>query len=183
MSRTAQPFRLGVLALATSALVTGCSLFAPYDSEFQCQRNRDYGKCTDVQGAYTEALGGDATPEHPVTDPKDKSGKRREHAEGETDRSREDQVIGRAAISRYKAAEYNEMAGLIEKPVTPVVAPPKVLRTLVVAYSTSEKTLFLPRYVYFFASDANFVVGDYLNAEGASDASTVYPNGTTPAFR
>jgi len=67
------------------------------------------------------------------------------------------------------------MAGLIEAPVTPLVKAPTVLRTLVVSY-TAERTLFMPRYVYYFADEARFVMGETLNATGS--LRTVYPNGT-----
>lgn len=171
------------LIAASAMAISACSLLAPFDSKFQCERNRDYGKCTDVKGAYNDALGNPEDPEHPIEEPgRKRSGRSRPEADP-SPRFREDDAVARANINRYKAAEYREMAGLIEQPVTPVVAPPKVLRTLVVAYATPEKTLFLPRYVYFFVSEGNFVMGDYLNAEQPQDASTLYPNGQPMSFR
>ena len=40
----------------------------------------------------------------------------------------------------------------------------------------AERTLFMPRYVYYFADEARFVMGETLNAAGS--LRTVYPNGT-----
>lgn len=151
-----------LIALAASLLLGGCSVLAPYDSKFQCERSRDYGKCVDVQGAYSEALGG--TVEMPKAEP-------REAAEGQAPPAPADN------FNRYKATEYGELARLIDDPVTPVVAPPKVLRTLIVAYATPERRLYMPRWVYQFVTDGDFVLGDYLNADQAQGPSTVYPNG------
>lgn len=171
-----------LLGLSIIASLSACAVVSPYDSEFQCNRNRDFGKCTDVQGAYTDALGGSMDDKHPVEEPNGK--KKKSKDDSMASHEREDNAVAQANLNRYKSAEYRELAGLIEAPVTPVVAPPKVLRSLVVAYATPEKTLYLPRYVYFFVSEGNFVVGDYLNSEKPQDASVMYPNGgQTGAFR
>ncbi|MEO8755268.1 MAG: TraV family lipoprotein, partial [Casimicrobiaceae bacterium] len=75
---------------------------------------------------------------------------------------------------RLREARYRELAGLIENPVTPLVQPPKVLRTLIVSYSAGD-ALYMPRYVYYIAEDAKFVLGDYLQNSPAE--RTMYPNG------
>lgn len=179
IGRLGAAFGLSTIAFTLSS----CSLLAPFDSKFQCERSRDFGKCTDVQGAYTDALGGQVDPEHPIEEPNTAKDKKHKTESVDIARTREDDAVGRSNLNRYKAAEYAEMAGLIEKPITPVIAPPKVLRTLVVAYATPEKTLFLPRYVYYFVSEGNFVMGDYLNAERPEEGATVYPNGQPGSFR
>ena len=193
--------KLIAASVLAALMLSGCSIFAPYDSEFQCNRNRDFGKCTDVQGAYSDALGGEMDEDHPITDPKDKDGKKAAKArkaakakggdeavvESRSSRTREDDKVARESFNRFKAAEYNEMAELIERPVTPIVAPPKTLRTLVVAYkNTPGQTLYLPRFIYFFASDGAFVLGDYLNSDssrGGSGGTTMYPNGSIEGLR
>ena len=75
----------------------------------------------------------------------------------------------------YKENEYRELAALIEEPTTPIVRPPKVLRTLVVSYPSGQ-TLYMPRYIVYFADEARFVVGDYLN-DTKPETATVFPNG------
>ena len=162
-------------AASMLASLSACSILAPYDSEFQCERSRDFGKCTDVAGAYSEALGGEGDARQ-GGDSKKKSQDKARNDERAASKAA-DPALARANITRYKAAEYGELASIIEQPVTPIVAPPKLLRTLVVAYATPEKTLYLPRYVYYFVTDGNFVLGDYLNAEKPGGATTIYPNG------
>lgn len=163
-----------LLGAALAPLVlSGCSLFVPFDSEFMCPGTTDYGKCTDVQGAYSDALGGELPADEAIA----KDRKRDKNDRPPEPRSRS---VARANVNRYKAAEYAELAKVIEDPVTPLVQPPKILRTLIVAYATGEKTLYMPRYVFYFANDGTFVYGDYLNAEKPMGGQTIYPNGVRP---
>lgn len=82
------------------------------------------------------------------------------------------------AYSAYKDSEYREMRKLLEQPVTPLVKPPKVLRTLITAYPSNDRTLYTPRYVFFFADEGQFVIGDYLNAAPPSrDEGNLLPFG------
>lgn len=179
--RARAAFRVAALALLASSGLSGCSLLAPFDSEFQCERSRDFGRCTDVAGAYKDALG--STIDAPSAEQSSGKAEKGKSDSADAARTREDEALARNSVNRYKAAEYREMAGLIDQPITPVVTPPKVVRTLMVAYATPEKALFLPRYVYYFVSEGNFVMGDYLNAERPDEASTVYPNGQFNSFR
>ena len=163
--------RLGGLFLTTTVF-GACSLLAPYDQTFMCSSTDDYGRCIGVEQAYDEAIGG-AAPAPAVTattlDP----------AEREVGYAPPPATFGAtldSARNSYKAAEYREMQKLIEQPVTPLVKPPKVLRTLIVAYPAGTTTLFSPRYIWYFANDGRFVIGDYLNQEvsGPSDALTPF---------
>jgi len=62
--------------------------------------------------------------------------------------------------------------------VTPLVRPPQVLRTLIVSYTVGE-SLYMPRYVFYFADEARFVIGDYF--ESPDVRPVIYPNGRRPA--
>jgi conjugal transfer pilus assembly protein TraV len=169
------------MAALAAFLLSGCSLFSPFDSKFQCQRSRDYGKCTNVAGAYDDAVNSDdgqgevAHAQHQSGDDHD-SGAAERHDPAEGDR-------GRTNLNRYKTDEYGAMAAIIEQPVVPVVTPPKMLRSLVVAYATAEKTLYMPRYIYYFVTDGSFVLGDYLNVEKPKDGGVMYPNGNFEGLR
>ena len=77
-----------------------------------------------------------------------------------------------AAKLTYNDQRYREMASLIAQPVTPILKPTKVLRTLIVGYSTG-KTMYMPRFIYFMASEPEFVLSDGLNPPGAGDV--VFP--------
>lgn len=144
------------LAAACVAL-SGCALFNPYDSEFMCQATDDYGRCMSVDGAYTDAVAGRKNP------PRSKGKKSVDDTEHAASDAAQRQAEA-ASYSAYKQSEYREMRALLDQPVTPLVKPPKVLRTLITAYPSNAKTLYTPRYVFFFADEGRFVLGDYLNA-------------------
>lgn len=162
--------RFSMLA-AIAATLSGCALFNPYDSEFMCSATDDYGRCVDVDGAYADAIEG------------------RKNAPRRTGKAAVDDETARAqdgarhedeghAYSAYKEAEYRELRKLLDQPVTPLVKPPKVLRTLITAYPSNDRTLYTPRYVFFFADEGQFVIGDYLNAvPPARDEANLQPFG------
>lgn len=156
-------------AVATAALaLNGCALFVPFESEFMCERTNEFGQCITVEGAYDQAVGG-------VSHAKPTDSRR------ERNRRRRGEVLvagpDAEAHSRYRAAEYERMLALMDQPVAPLVRPPKVLQTLVVAYSASDRTLFSPRFIYYFADHGGFLFGDYLNAPPEGGAPMLHPVG------
>lgn len=155
---------LRLYAVVATLALSGCAVVAPYDSNFACPGNTEYGKCTNMQGAYSEALGGEVAPPE-SNDVADKK-KRNEAA-----------TTVPPTLSRYKEAEYAELAKLIEEPVTPLVKPPEVLRTLIIGYGTSDKTFYAPRHIFYFASEAGFVLGDAPPLPARDGSQTVFPNG------
>lgn len=181
--------KLFVLSLAL-AVLTGCKALVPYDSKFMCEGSEDFGHCMDVQSAYSEALGSEQG-----TAAKDKTGKTAPKWQYQGKSSGHSGVAPSPTLQRkapphgtsptgavflptstadlYRESQYRELAGLIDEPVTPIVQPPKVLRTLIVSYSAGD-SLYMPRYVYFLADEAKFVLGDYLKGPGPTKA--VYPN-------
>lgn len=156
-----------MLVFSSSLMLSGCKLLVPYDSEFMCSANPDYGKCTDVQGAYSDALGGIIDKEVAA-----EPGDAKKHKSGAVQHP-----LPASPAQRYKAAQYVELAKTIEAPVTPIVKQPTVLRTLIVAYSSSERTLYMPRYMFFFADAGEFVLGDYLSNSSPSATPSIFPNG------
>ncbi len=177
-----------LMVVAPLALVAGCQTLVPYDSEFACAKSHDYGKCMDVQSAYDDArssTGSAPAAAQPVA--KSKSSARGTAAKSLPSGTPElrGELVREAfapadADERLREARYRELAGLIENPVTPLVQPPKVLRTLIVSYSTGD-ALYMPRYVYYIAEDGKFVLGDYLQDSLAE--RTMYPNGGPGAQR
>ena len=166
----------------------------PYDSHFLCEKNADYGHCTSVQGAYQDAVGG-SNANAAAGDVE--AGRKDEHmqhsdseamAEGqgpsvdgaealpaEKHADGHPRVVPVTARDQYKNSEYRAMAGMMDAPVAPVLAPAKVLRTLIVAYQDGQ-TLFMPRYVFYVVGEPHFVMGDYLSRAPAGSPS-IFPNG------
>ena len=66
-----------------------------------------------------------------------------------------------SAEKQYQKALYKELTGLIDSPETPVIAPSKVMRVMILPYKNGN-TLYMNRYVYFIADEPAWVLGDYL---------------------
>ena len=142
------PCRLRLVAALLYAC-TGCAL-TPYEASFQCPLSSDFGHCTDVGGAYDAAVAGARS----LPPPRDI--KRAVH------RSRRTPVpVGIPDIAPH--ARYAQLASAIDTPPSPLLTPPKVLRTLVVSYQDTDRTLFQPRYMFYLATESEFVLGNELN--------------------
>lgn len=137
--------------------LSGCSVFSPYNSEFQCT-SPDKGKCVSVQQAYEESLKkGPSVKDKKFHDVVDSSVN---EEKGKDQRNKKF-----SAEESYKESLQREMARLIDKPVTPVVIPPKVMRILVLPYP-DKSLLYMPRYIYIMTDKPRWVLGDYLINKG-----------------
>jgi conjugal transfer pilus assembly protein TraV len=68
----------------------------------------------------------------------------------------------------YQTEVFKKLSGLLRDPVTPVIAPPVVMRVLILPYKGDENELYLNRYVLLLVDQPKWVMGDYLfNSEGA----------------
>jgi len=90
------------------------------------------GKCVDVETAYREAKGLSAG------------------------------LAASADSAEYEQAVYDRMAGLLHAPSTPVVAPPKVMRVLILPYEGKESELYMLRYAYIFVDRPRWILTDPL---------------------
>lgn len=169
-------------AAALPFILSGCAGgLMPYESEFSCPLSDQYGKCVDVEGAYEEAVTGESRGELMVPASKRKK-TNSTTAEGSAESvwkdkesithtpSKEASITAlkpqpTEPLDSYSDSRYRELQGLLEQPRTPMLRPPKTVRTLVLAYSDDgkKKRLFMPRYVYTIVEESNFVLGNYLN--------------------
>ena len=145
-----------VLSILLSAFLSGCaSVFNPYESDFQCPET-DRGKCVSVQDAYGESMQKNLSKENKE---ELKSGKTKENnALGSQDKKND-----------YQEALYKELAGLLKEPITPVVAPPKVMRVLLLPYKGDANELYMLRYIYFFVEEPKWILGDYLHTGAGNE--------------
>lgn len=145
----------GLYLFAFAVLLGGCSILNPYKSEFTCPQ-KENGKCVGVETAYDESL-----------QKKNKDGGSLEPA---TKNSPGKSSTGPAQKVNllYQEEVYRKLTGLLRDPVTPLVAPPRIMRVLLLPYKGEGGELFMPRYVYFMADDPRWIIGDYLQ-EGAAD--------------
>lgn len=142
------------------AIVSGCShVLNPYSSQFSCP-HLENGKCVDIDEAHDESLA--------KTGVKNRDSR---HTCGGKDCAgtvtRPGTAVNTANIY-YQDELHKKIAGLLEQPVTPVVAPPTVMRILMLPYKGDENELYMYRYVYLVIDGPHWVMGDYLFKDKAS---------------
>ena len=132
---------------------SGCaSLVSPYSTTFQCP-DGDKGKCVSVKTAYKESV-----EENPLV--RDESS----CEECEKDKGKKEEPpapppipVKQGQKADYQDAMYRKLSTLIGQPTPPIVAPPQVMRVLILSYTGSENEMFGYRYVYFFATDPKWI--------------------------
>jgi conjugal transfer pilus assembly protein TraV len=154
-----------IMAVMAPFVISGCSTFLPYESEFAC-KNSDHGKCIHPEAAYAEATAATA----PDAIAPSERGAKAGDAVLKPERRRRGSPGGSVTLASgyegYQEAVYSQLASLVEAPVTPMLAPAKTVRTLILPYADerSADRLYMPRYVYSVLEGARFVLGDYLSA-------------------
>ena len=129
------------------------STFSSYDSEFSC-KNSDHGGCEHPMTAYKKALS-----------QRNYAGK---DGQGSVTASPSGDVfVGSATgYEGYRSAVYSKLQTLIEKPATPIVAPAKTVRTLILPYADPKKKqrLYMERFIFTVVEQPQFVLGHTLTA-------------------
>ncbi|SNB45426.1 type IV conjugative transfer system lipoprotein TraV [Geobacter sp. DSM 9736] len=168
------------------ALLSGCALFNPYESDFNCP-DTFKGKCASVRQVYMEDAAG---PQPAKPAPKTDCTTVYSGIEGEgpvtacTDAATADTGKTASEISstapapgnaeetnfnQYRSALYDKFNGLLKEPRTPIVAPPKVMRVLLLPYTGQDNEFYMLRYVYFFVDKPRWILGDSVTAEGEDE--------------
>ena len=142
--------------LIAAVTLCGCSaVLNPYQSSFNCPET-DKGKCVSVQKAYSESLNPLVKPEQEVKDCE----------AGDCGKAKPiDPGTGREE-SEYRGALFKRLSGLLNEPETPLVAPPQVMRVLLLPYKGDGGELFMPRYAYFFLDRPQWILDGSLVEKG-----------------
>jgi len=155
--------RAAALVLALGSL-GGCatlgSVMSPYSEKFSC-KNSDHGQCIHPDKAYADAVAGVASKSDPAVT-RDKAMLR---DKGERAAARTAGVqAGPSGFTGYRDSVYRELQGLIDQPVTPMLKPPRTVRTLILPYADAQRPdrLYMQRYVFSILERPQWVVGDYL---------------------
>jgi len=153
---------IGILSMS------GCALLNPYESSFSCPESSK-GKCVSVQTAYSESATGslpakEAQLDHSAEEctsenstPGACSDAKKEGTPSSTPKE-----IG--TYNRYRTALFDKFSGLLKEPVTPVVAPPKTMRVLLLPYTGQDNEFYMLRYVYFFVDEPRWLLGDTVSS-------------------
>ncbi len=116
------------------SLVSGCAI-SPYEQSFQCPLSSDFGTCTDVSGAYADAV---SAPR--LRDGAHESGRTRQSAHSRN---------ARQSHHREDGAQHVAVAA----PNALIVAPPALLRTWILGYRDADRSLYAGRYVSHLAGE------------------------------
>lgn len=147
--------------ILATLFLSGCSVL-PYDNDFACKLKDDWGKCINSLDAYEEAVTGTdkgrALGEDGVAE-----GKEGEASASNAEASTAAKPAQNSEYENYRARVYNQLSAMIDEPETPMVKPPKTIRTLILSYSPSSdrRVAYMPRYVYSMVEDSAFVLTDY----------------------
>ena len=154
-------------ALIAIAMLTmsGCALLNPYESSFSCPESSN-GKCVSVQTAYSESAKGTGK----ITNHKDENCTAEDVSSGACTDGKKDVTLNQASkengtYNRYRSALFDKFSGLLKEPVTPVVAPPKTMRVLLLPYTGQDNEFYMLRYVYFFVDEPRWLLGDSVSAD------------------
>ncbi len=135
-----------ILAVLLMALLAACNTVGntinPYKSNFNCPY-KESGKCISMTGAYDESR----RDQSQATDP----------AKGT--------VLPTNGEKAYQEGVYKKLAGLLDEPRTPLIAPPKVMRVLLLPYK-NDRDLYMYRYAYFVVDDFRWVLDGNPALEG-----------------
>lgn len=187
------------IALIAAIVLSGCGIM-PYDNKSACEHNASYGKCTDVKGAYREAVTGESagpsmSKEGTVVAPAAKATETEwwqgGGEPGQKQQAPHDMSATPASKPSAKAPDpvtdpyptyrdlvLKKLVDLVEQPTTtPMVKQPTQARTLILSYTTQSelKPLFMPRYVYYMLDDYSWVLGDYKEPPTGGVFNSVFP--------
>jgi len=154
----------------------GCgAAFNPYQEDFACP-DYEKGKCIKVEGAYKESLQNKKN--NALTAKENQAACARCRKEAQNNSVSEtasctacfaSQSSGWAihglippADAGYQKAVNQKLATMLKEPNTPLVAPPQVIRILVLPYQGDQNELYMMRYIYLLVEDAQWVLGRYL---------------------
>ena len=165
------------LIIITMLCLWGCgAILNPYKDNFSCP-DQDKGKCIKVEGAYKESLQKKKTNTLNEKENKAACEKCRKEAinnnvsedtyctacsTSETNKSGNNHRTAESSETMYQRAVNKKLATMLKAPNTPLIAPPQVMRVLVLPYKGDMNELYMMRYIYLLIDDSKWVVGNYL---------------------
>jgi conjugal transfer pilus assembly protein TraV len=165
------------LIIITMLCLWGCgAILNPYKDNFSCP-DQDKGKCIKVEGAYKESLQKKKT--NTLNDKENKAACEKCRKEAKNNNVSEDtyctacsasesnkpgnkRIANQSSETMYQNAVNKKLATMLRQPNTPLIAPPQVMRVLVLPYKGDMNELYMMRYIYLLIDDPKWVVGNYL---------------------
>ncbi len=153
---------IGVLSMS------GCALLNPYESSFSCPESSK-GKCVSVHTAYSESASGtlpvkETQVDHATEECGSESMTPGPCIDGKKEATQNPAAKEIGTYNRYRTALFDKFSGLLKEPVSPVVAPPKTMRVLLLPYTGQDNEFYMLRYVYFFVDEPRWLLGDTVSS-------------------
>ncbi|MEM3580389.1 MAG: TraV family lipoprotein [Candidatus Bathyarchaeia archaeon] len=131
--------------MAISVFTFGCaSVMNPYSEKFTCPQMEE-GKCVSIGQAYQESVTG-----KPITLEEQKKEK------PQSEYSPVEEV--------YRDALFTKLSQLLKEPRTPLLAPPKIVRVMILPYQDATgKEFYSARYVYVLVEEPQWILQNLLS--------------------
>jgi len=171
-----QAFRLAAAGAATLTILSGCGVFVPYKSEFECAGSYN-GQCQSLDDALSDSQLGinpadfdgktlAAKKAFEAKNPALVAERERRKAEAGTETEAADPSgsgfpgEGTAENVGYRRNLFEAYKAKLEKPQAPVIVPPQPLRALVLDATTgkSDDIYIPPHYVYFILDRPKWIL-------------------------
>ncbi len=158
---------LFIIFLGFSVIITaGCApmekVVNPYDEDFNCKAPSDTGKCVDTPTAYLMARY-----PSPADDP-DKyldDGVRitatgnQVTGNNQATTTPQSRIIVHPTLT-VEDQRYKDISQILQQPKKPILAPPKILRVLLLPYTGEGDELFMTRFVYVQVEKSKWILSD-----------------------
>jgi conjugal transfer pilus assembly protein TraV len=159
--------RKGVKFLATFLAILGFSgcaskVMNPYSEEFTCPQ-AEKGKCVPIKQAYLESL--QSSPQDLLFSPTPQGYSQPVNATSFSAQSIFPQDAFIEAYGKYNEALIKKLQQMLENPKTPVLAPPQVIRVLILPYAAGRDTFYAERYAYVIVEEPQWVFHNILNVQ------------------
>lgn len=149
-----------ILFMGFAVTLSGCaSILNPYSSEFQCPEPYK-GDCVSTTTAYERSLSG----EDVIIQSECEKGECSEKDKKKNGKNGKSAVAPVPQVDPEKVYQENlfrELSVLIDEPETPVIAPPSVVRILLLSYTGEDNQFYGWRYVYFMDGSPKWVYGAF----------------------
>ena len=132
--------------------LSGCQILNPYESASDCPDPYN-GDCVSMETAYRRSKADPKNSESQKIDPQHDSPLIKDR----TETSDNSNITHLNTDKVYKHELYQEIAGLVKQPITPVRVPAKLMRVLVLGYDREDR-FYSHRYVFFESDKPRWIL-------------------------
>jgi conjugal transfer pilus assembly protein TraV len=159
--------RKGVKFLAIFLAILGLSgcaskIMNPYSEEFTCPQ-AEKGKCVPIKQAYLESL--QSSPQDLLFTPTPQVNNQPVNATSFSAQNIFPQEVFIESYGKYNEVLIKKLQQMLENPKTPVLAPPQVIRVLILPYAVDKDTFYAERYAYVMVEEPQWVFHNILNVQ------------------